>query len=167
MSPLSVFSLLETATRVLSGVSYQSIGNKFIVLHQNVQKHDKFLNSSLVSSYHHLASNLKTFILQRQKKFQDSDSILTYLSVSDDQMFKFAYIKNDVEKEKIEKNLLDYITFTYSSSIRSISKHQKNKNRAINLLLHDFFSSVGTSKSHYGFLENKIIRWFSTLTFFS
>jgi hypothetical protein len=129
MSLLSVLSSLEIATRVLSGVSYPSLSITFIVFHQIVQMLDEFLISSLVSSYHQVATNLKTFVLQRQKDLQNSNSTLSYLSMSIDLKFKLAYAKDNIEEEKIKKNLLDYITFTYPSSICSISIHHKKKKK--------------------------------------
>ncbi len=163
---LKVLSPLKVATGILSGVNYPSLSYTFVVFHQILQNLDQFLRTHLVSSHHHLASALKSFVLQRKDDLKKHNGTISYLSMCVDPKFKLAYVDGDVEREKSQSDLLEYIMQSYPTSIPCTPKPKQRKKRAQDILLHDFLPFVGTTEGPNETLEEEVAGWFSTPTVF-
>jgi hypothetical protein len=83
-----------------------------------------------------------------------------------DLKFKLAYVDNDVEREKIQDDLLEYIMQSYPTSIPSILKPKQKRKRAQDIQLHDFLPFVGTTEGPNETLEEGVAGWLSTPTVF-
>ncbi len=86
--------------------------------------------------------------------------------MSVDPRFKLEYIQDPVQREVVQQKLLDYLTITYPLSLYLTSKPDKKRKRAYDISLHDFLPSIETTEGPIETVEEKLDKWFSSLTVF-
>ncbi len=163
---ISVFSPLEVATRILSSIGYQCLDFYIVVFYHIIQNLDDFLQSSFVFSYPYLALSMKTYLSQWRENLKKHNGAWSYLSMSVDPRVKPAYVVDVTKREEIQKNLLDYIIYTYSTSISRIPRPSTRRKRAQNLYLHEFLPAVRTTRGFNETLEEEDAGWFLSPTVF-